>query len=88
MEVIDSVMFGQLIMNFEARLEKIFKQLKFFRFPVRCWHRCVSDLGNLEILLILLWKFAEMLLFANCWRANKIRSASLVAGLFSLRNYG
>ena len=26
-EVVDSVLFSQLIMNFETRLEKIFKQL-------------------------------------------------------------
>ena len=35
-----------------------------------------------------LWKFGELLLFANCWRANKISSASIVAGVFSLRNCG
>ena len=46
----------------------------------------VRDFGNLEILLILLLKFEELLLFANCWRANKSWSASIVAGVFSLRN--
>ena len=40
MEVTDSVIFGQLIVNFEARLEKLFKQLKFLRFPVKREHRC------------------------------------------------
>ena len=40
MEVIDSVIFGPLIVNFEARLEKVFKQLKFLRFPVKRGHRC------------------------------------------------
>ena len=48
----------------------------------------VNDFGNLEILLIILWKFAEMLMFANCWGANKIWSASIVAGVFSLQNWG
>ena len=48
----------------------------------------VSDFGNLEILLMLLSKFAELLLFANCWSANKIWSASFVVGVFSLRNCG
>ena len=40
MEVVDSVIFSQLIMDFEARLEKIFKQLEVFRFPVERGHRC------------------------------------------------
>ena len=40
MQVIDSVFFSMLIVFFEARLEKIFKQLKFLRFPVKCGHRC------------------------------------------------
>ena len=35
---------------------------------------------------MLWWMFAELLLFTNCWRANKIWSASIVAGVFSLRN--
>ena len=48
----------------------------------------VSDFGILEILLMLLWKFAELLLFANCWRANNIWSTSIVAGVFLLRNCG
>ena len=48
----------------------------------------VSDFGHFEILLILFWKFAELLLFANCWSANKIWSASIVAGVFSLRSCG
>ena len=48
----------------------------------------VSDFSNMEILLILLWKSVELLLFANCWRANKIWSAPPVAEVFSLRNCG
>ena len=36
----------------------------------------------------LLRKIAELLLFANCWRANKNWSALIVAGVFSLRNCG
>ena len=40
MEVIDSVLFSQLIMNFETRWEKTFKQLELFRFPVERGHRC------------------------------------------------
>ena len=40
MEVIDSVFFSQLILDFEARLEKIFKQLELFSFPVERGHRC------------------------------------------------
>ena len=48
----------------------------------------VSDFGSLEILLMLLWKLAEFLLFANCLRAYKTFSASIVAGVFSLRDCG
>ena len=40
MEVIDSVLLSQLIMNFETRLLEIFKQLEVFRFPVERGHRC------------------------------------------------
>ena len=40
MEVIDSVIFSQLIMNFKTRLEQILKQLKLFRLPVERGHRC------------------------------------------------
>ena len=40
MEVSDSVILSHLIVNFEARLEKVLKQLKFRRFPVKRGHRC------------------------------------------------
>ena len=40
MEVANSVLLSQLIMNFETRLEQIFKQLKLFRLPVERGHRC------------------------------------------------
>ena len=40
MELVDSVLFSQLIMNFETRLEKVFKQLELFRSPVERGHRC------------------------------------------------
>ena len=40
MEVIDSVLFSQSSMDFESFLEKIFKQLEPFRFPVKRGHRC------------------------------------------------
>ena len=48
----------------------------------------MKDLGSFEILLILVLKLAELLLLAICWRANKIRSVSIVAGVFSLRTRG
>ena len=35
---------------------------------------------------MLLLKLAELLFVANCWRANKCWFASIVAGVFSLRN--
>ena len=40
MEVVDSVLFSQLIMDSEARLQKIFKQLELFGLPVERGHRC------------------------------------------------
>ena len=46
----------------------------------------VRDLGNFEIMLLLLLKLTELLFVANCWRANNIWSASIVAGVFSLQN--
>ena len=35
MEVVNSVLLCQLIMNFETRLEQIFKQLELFRFVLK-----------------------------------------------------
>ena len=52
----------------------------FSDFPSNVGIIVVSDFGNLEIVLILLGKFADLLLFANCWSASKIWSASIVAG--------
>ena len=51
MEVIDSVLFSQLNMIFETRLEKIFKQLEIF--PSNVGIVVVSDFGELKILLIM-----------------------------------
>ena len=44
MELVNSVLLSQLIMNFETRLEQIFKQLELFRFPVERGHRCCKRL--------------------------------------------
>ena len=40
----------------------------------------MRDLGYFDILLLLLLELAKLLLLANCRRANKIWSASIVAG--------
>ena len=40
MEVVDSVIFSQLIVNFEACLDEIIKQLKLFEFPGKRAHLC------------------------------------------------
>ena len=48
----------------------------------------VRDFESFEILLMVSLKFMEFLLLANCWRANKIWLASIVAGLMSMRNCG
>ena len=55
MEVVNSVLLSQLIMNFETRLEQIFKQLELFRFPVERGHRFpkrqwqVGNSGNVVV---------------------------------------
>ena len=49
MEVVYSVLFSQLNMDFDARLENIFKQLKILRVPVERGHRCrewLRQFGN------------------------------------------
>ena len=56
--------------------------LIFFDFISKVGIVILRDLGNFEVLLILLLKLAELLFVANCWSANKIWSASFVAGFF------
>ena len=46
----------------------------------------VSDLGNLEFLLILLGKLTELLLFANSWSADKMWSGSRAAFFYGESN--
>ena len=60
----------------------------FSDFPSKVGIVVVRDLGSFETLLPLLLTLAELLFVANCWGANKIWSASIVAGVFSLRNCG
>ena len=48
----------------------------------------VRYFGSFEVMMMLLVELAELLLVANCWWVNKIWSASIVAGVFSLQNYG
>ena len=88
MEVVDSVIFSQLILNFEARLKKIFKQLKLLRFLVKRGHRCAKWLWQLGNSVDVTMKVCSIVIFANCWRANKTWSAFTVAGVISLRNFG
>ena len=61
---------------------------KFSDFPSNVGIVVSSDFSKLEIRKILLFTFAEMVLFANCWTANKTWSASIVGVVFSLRNCG
>ena len=88
MEVVDSVIFGQLIVNLRFIWNRSSNSSSFSDFPSNVGIVVVGDFGSLEILLMLFWKFTELLLFANCWRANKTWFASIVAGVFSLRNCG
>ena len=66
MEVVYSVLLSQLILDYEACLERIPKSSNLLDFPSNAGIVVVSDFGILEILLMLFWKFAELLLFANC----------------------
>ena len=56
-------------------------------FPSKIGIVVMRDLGNFNILLRLVLNMAEILLLSNSWGANKIWSASIVAGVVSLRNY-
>ena len=58
-----------------------------YDFPSKVGIVVVRALGNFEIRLMLL-KLAELLLLANCWRANTIWSASIVEKVFSLVIFG
>ena len=75
-------------MNFETCLEQVSKKFKFSCFPSKVGIVVVRDLGNFDILLTLLLKLAALLFVANCRRANRISSASIVARVLSLRNCG
>ena len=46
----------------------------FSDFPSHVGIVVVTDFGHLETLLMLLRKFAELLMFANCWRSNYWRT--------------
>ena len=48
-EVVDSVIFNQLVVIFEVYLEKVFKQLIFSDFPVNVGTVVVDKLGNIKI---------------------------------------
>ena len=61
--------------------------LNFFDFASKVGIVVVRDLGDFEILLmLLLLKLAEILFVAICWRANRNCSASIAAGVFSMGN--
>ena len=50
-EIVDFVIFIQLVVDFQTRLEKIIKQLKLLRFPVKRGYRCDWWLWQLEYLV-------------------------------------
>ena len=88
-EIIYFVFFYGLIVNFKTCLEQIVKQFNFFLiFSSEMGNVVLRDLDSFGILFMMLLKLAELLLLANRWRANKIWSASIAAGVFSLRNCG
>ena len=87
MELVHIVFFFELIVDFQTRLEEIFKQFKLLWLPVNCGPFRLRDLGSVEIFLMLLLKLAEVLLVATCWRANKIW-LSIVARVFPMGSCG
>ena len=60
MEVVNSVLLCQLILNFETRLEQIFKQLELFRFPVKRRHRCRKRLWQFGNPINVVMKFCRI----------------------------
>ena len=60
----------------------------FSYFPSMVGIVVIWDCDKLENCLLLLLKLAELLLLTYCWTANKLWSASIVAGIFPLRNCG
>ena len=73
-EVVYFDSFTELVVNFQTFLGEIFEQFKFFWFAIEGGHCCC---------FCCYW---ELMLLANCWRANRNWSASVVSGVFSLRN--
>ena len=71
MEVVDSVLLGQLIMNFETRLEKIFKQLELFRFPVERGHRCRKGLRQFGNSVNIVMQFCRIVVVCQLLKRQK-----------------
>ena len=71
-EVVEYVIFSQLVLIPEARLEKVLRQLILLRFPSNVGIAVVGNFSNLANLWMFSLKFAELLLFANCRSVNKI----------------
>ena len=88
MEVVDFVLFSKLIMDFEARYEKIFKQLKLLRFPVERGHCCREQLWQLGNSVKIVMGTCRIVVVCQLLVAKRIWSDSVVAGVFSLRNCG
>ena len=87
-EVVDSILFRQLTMDFEASLEKIFKQLELFIFPVKHGHRCREWLWQYGKCVCIVMEICSIVVICQLLKGYRIWSASFVAGVFSLRNCG
>ena len=85
MEVIDSVIFGQLIVDIETCLKEVFKELKFLSFPVKCGQRCCLWLWQFGSSVDIIVKVRRIVIICQLLKSW---SASIVAGVFSLRNCG
>ena len=66
MEIVHFVLSRVQIVVFNVFQNRSSNSSSFFAFPSKVGMVVVGDLGNFEILLILLWKLAKLLLVANC----------------------
>ena len=71
MEVVDSVLFSQLIMNFEAVWKKVFKRLELFRFPVERGHRCRERLWKFGNSVDIIMKLCRINVFCQLLKSQQ-----------------
>ena len=87
-EVVDSVAFSQLIEYHEACLENVFKQLKLLRLAIKRSHWCGERIRLFGKLVKIVIKFCKIVDVCQLLKGQQNWCASIVLGIFSLRNSG